>query len=126
MARGKEHGEEARAAVMAALLAGQGVHEIAAKYRLPERTIRRWREAQLAEVGHKKAQRIDDLIYDYLAANLSSLRSQAEAVAEKRYVQKQTASDLAILHGVMADKAIRILEASEIGASTSETDDTDA
>lgn len=113
MARGKPHSEETRAQVMAALMAGQGITQIASQYKLPERTVRKWREEQFAEICRKKSERLDDLTFNYLSSLLTTLRAQAEHVADKRYVQKQPASEIAMLHGVMADKALRIFEAIE-------------
>ena len=42
MPRGKAHSDETRAAVMAALMAGQLPSEVAKSYKLPERTVREW------------------------------------------------------------------------------------
>ena len=44
MAKGKRHSDETRTAVMAALLTGQAVCQIAEQYRLPESTARAWRD----------------------------------------------------------------------------------
>jgi transposase-like protein len=117
MARGKAHSDEVRAQVMAALLAGQGVNEVAQTYNLPKQTVSRMKaglsDADLGQVGTKKSERIEALLYDYLTANLSTLRKQTEVAGDTEYLKKQPASELATLHGVMADKAIRILEAAE-------------
>lgn len=115
--RGKAHSDETRAAVIAALLAGQGVNEVAQQYNLPPATVATWKaevpSEQFEQVRIKKGEKIEGLIYAYLTTVLDTLRKQAEIVAQPAYVQKQSASDLATLHGVMADKAIRILEAAE-------------
>jgi hypothetical protein len=42
---------------------------------------------------------------------LITLTEQAKHVSEKQYVQKQQASEIAVLHGVMADKGFRLLSA---------------
>lgn len=115
--RGKRHSEETQAQVMAALLAGQGVNEIAAQYELPESTIREWRSAlsseQFAELRAKKGEKIEELLFGYLTQTLETLQSQAKIVSEREYVLKQPADSIAVLHGVMADKSIRLLEAIE-------------
>lgn len=102
---------------MASLLAGQGVGEIASQYELPEATIREWREAltseQFAELRAKKGEKIEELLFGYLTANLAALDAQAKVVSEREYIIKQPADSLAVLHGVMADKSIRLLEAIE-------------
>ena len=102
---------------MASLLAGQGVSEIASEYKLPESTIREWRstltEEQLAELRAKKGEQIENLLFGYLTQVLTTLKAQAEVASEREYILKQPADSLAVLHGVMADKGIRLLEAAE-------------
>jgi transposase-like protein len=112
--KGKAHPDEIRARVVAALLAGCGVMEIAREMNLPHNTISQYRskipENQLDELRRKKGARIDDLVYDYLVQNLETLRAQSKAVSDEGYIQKQPAGELATLHGVMADKTVRLLE----------------
>lgn len=115
MARGRAHSEETKAAVMAALLAGQGVAEVATRYKLDKSVVSRWKgqisPAQLQQVATKKETRIDELLVDYLGANLRALKAQAEVAADEHYLRKYPPQQLAVLHGVLADKAIRLLEA---------------
>lgn len=102
---------------MASLLAGQGVGEIAAEYKLPESTVREWRSSltpeQIAEVRAKKGEQIESLLFGYLTQILTTLEAQAKVASEREYIFKQPADSLAVLHGVMADKGIRLLEAAE-------------
>lgn len=113
--RGKAHEPEVKAQVMAALLAGQGVAEVARDYRLSESTVREWRNGmdseEFAIVRAKKGECLEELLFGYLAANLTALRKQVEIASTEDYVRKQPAGELAVLHGVMADKGIRLLEA---------------
>lgn len=95
---------------MAALLAGQSIGSIAREYNLPKSTISRWKNSDVPQNGTQKKQ-IADLITDYLRANLEALRAQAVMFSDHQWLAKQTASDVAVLHGVMTDKAIRLLEA---------------
>lgn len=121
MTRGrKRNGYSAaeKAAVMAALLAGQGTAQVAAGYKIPEGTVRGWRSAvknggalATATVVTAKREQIGDLLIDYLHANLTTLRKQQETFSDPTWLAKQGANELAILHGVMTDKAIRLLEA---------------
>src|SRR5215210_3098727 len=115
--RGKRHSDDVQSQVMAALLAGQGVMETATQYDLPESTIREWRSAlsseQFAELRAKKGEQIEELLFGYLTANLKALKAQADVTSEREYIIEQSASDLAVLHGVMADKSVRLLEAIE-------------
>lgn len=102
---------------MASLLAGQGVSEIAAEYKLPESTVREWRSSltpeEVAELRAKKGEQIETLLFGYLTQILTTLQEQAKVASEREYIFKQPAGELAVLHGVMADKGIRLLEAAE-------------
>lgn len=99
---------------MAALLAGQGVSEVAKQYHLPHSTVSRLKtqiQGKLDELGHKKRRDFGEKLADYLEANLNALTAQAKAVSDPAYIKRQAAHELATLHGVMADKGIRLLEA---------------
>lgn len=102
---------------MASLLAGQGVCEIAAQYNLPESTVTEWKSTlsleQFVEIRRKKGEKIERLLFSYLTQTLETLEAQAKVVSEREYIVKQPADSLAVLHGVMADKSIRLLEAIE-------------
>lgn len=115
--RGRPHSEETRAAVMAALLAGQGVAEIARAYRLRESTVRTWRGRlagpEVAAVRAKKGDEFGELLAAYLRQLLTTLSAQAEHARDGAWLEKQDAGELAVLHGVMVDKTLRILEAAE-------------
>jgi len=113
--RGKRHSDEIRAQVIAALLAGQGVMEVASQYNLDASIVSRWKNGigsqDLQVIATKKSDQIEQLLFNYLTANLAALEAQAIVVSESSYVKQQPADSLAVLHGVMADKAIRLLEA---------------
>jgi transposase-like protein len=110
MPRGKAHPPEVKAAVLAALMSGQGISKIAEDMDIPSRTVEEWaKDSEFAEVRGKKD--ISELTYGYLDALLSCLTKQATHASAENYVSKQSASDLAVLHGVMADKAFRLLSA---------------
>lgn len=102
---------------MAALLAGQGVTEVATQYSIDKSIVSRWRSAmpedQLQLIATKKGEEIERLLYSYLTQTLTTLEQQARVVGEREYIIKQSADSLAVLHGVMADKSIRLLEAAE-------------
>lgn len=119
--RGKKHSDEVRAQVMAALLAGQGVMEVASQYNLDASVVSRWRSAipndQLQLIASKKGDRIEQLLFEYLTETLTTLKEQAIIVREREYVTKQPAGELAVLHGVMADKGVRLLEAAHRATS---------
>src|SRR5512139_1184725 len=104
------HSPETKAAVMAALLAGQSISQVVQEYQLPETTVKRWRAEGDQNMVPKK-EIIGELLIGYLAVNLETLRKQAEFFSDTKWLNRQDASSVAVLHGVMTDKAIRLLEA---------------
>lgn len=113
-----------KAAAMAALLAGQGVTEVAAAYQIPEGTCKSWRArlhgtAQVASgVATKQRTDIGDLLLDYLRETLITLKAQAIIFRDPVWVKQQTAEAMAVLHGVQTDKTIRLLDALNGGEAT--------
>lgn len=126
MAR-REYSDETRAQVMAALLAGQSVSSAAREYKIPKGTLVHWRDAALSAAASagvradstQKGDELGGLLLSYLRQNLITLRVQVEHFRDEKWLSRQGASELAVLHGVITDKAIRLLEALE-GATTDE------
>ena len=112
----KHYDPATKAAVMAALLAGQGIQEVAKQYKIPEGTIKAWKSrqkdaSQVAAVAAGKKEEIGELLLAYLRTNLSTLQQQQIVFADADWLRKQDAGEVAVLHGVLTDKAIRLLEA---------------
>ena len=104
--------DETKAAVMAALLTGQSVSSIAREYDIPKGTVSNWKRNTGGTIKRtQKTEHIGELLIKYLQSNLEALSAQAEQFKDREWLKKQTASDAAVLHGVMTDKAIRLLEA---------------
>lgn len=112
-----QYSPETKAAVMAALLAGQSVATVAAEYSIPEGTVKSWKNRQkgdpVAKVATQKKEEVGDLIVEYLRTMLRTLITQAEHFGDKQWLTAQGADQLAVLHGVAMDKTVRILEALE-------------
>jgi hypothetical protein len=123
--RGKAHTDDTKAKVIAALLLGAGVMEIAREMSIPHRTVSNYKaeipDDKLAELGRKKGEQLDEMVFDYLKTNLKALQVQAELASDTEYLQKQPAGELATLHGVMADKTVRLLEAVSRASSAAES-----
>ncbi len=116
MARGKAHDDGTRAAVLAALLAGQGVSELAREHQLSRSTIINWRDAAgigSTPVQPQKKGEISDLVTDLLREVLTTLQLQAVEFRDPEWLKKQGAADVAVLFGVVADKGLRLLSAIE-------------
>lgn len=111
------HSEETKAAVLAALLAGQSVSAVAREFKLPRSTIIGWRNVSGVKptAPDSKKEELGELIAEYLRENLTTLREQQKFFRSFDWLRSQGAESLAVLHGVSADKAIRILGALEGG-----------
>lgn len=108
--------DETKAAALAALLAGQSVNEVAKEYKVPRGTLRSWKSRQtngdtVATVATDKKTEVGELLIEYLRANLAALKAQVTVFSDPDWLKKQNAADAAVLHGVMTDKAVRLLEA---------------
>jgi hypothetical protein len=112
--RGKSHEDKVKAQVIAALLLGSGVMEIASELHLPHSTVSTYKaqipSGKLDEFRRKKGERLDEMVYDYMLTTLAALRKQAEVASDPTYLKRQRASELGTLHGIMADKSVRLLE----------------
>ena len=104
-----QHSPEKQAAVIAALLEGQSVSAVAKEYKIPRSTVSRWKSDKIGEQLQRPD--VSDLLLEYLTTNLATLKKQAVFFANIEWLEKQSASELAVLHGVMSDKTMRILEA---------------
>lgn len=115
----REYSNETKAQVMAALLAGQSVNEVAARYQIPAGTVKSWRRnsREFRPVDLQKSTEIGELLLDYLRENLVTLKAQVEHFRDPKWLSRQDASELAVLHGVVTDKAIRLLEAIDSGSA---------
>lgn len=113
----RQYSDEIKAQVMAALLTGQSVSQTAKAYNVPEGTIKVWKMRSGDDVepvtsnATEKREQMGALILDYLAENLVTLKKQLRIFCNEEWLKKQSASELAVLHGVIADKSFRLLDA---------------
>lgn len=116
MPRGQAHPKDVRAHAIADLISGDGVALVAERYDVPIPTVKEWqrsaRRNRLVDDPQKKAT-LGELVYGYLETNLRALATQAQFSCDEDWLRKQDADSLAILHGVLADKAVRLLAALE-------------
>lgn len=115
MSGATEYPAEVQAAVMAALLAGQSVTSIAAEYKIPRGTVSGWkRKAGLMRPREMDAQlrvQIGDALLEYVVEALRTLSAQQIFFRDETWLHQQSASEIGVLHGISADKVIRLLEA---------------
>lgn len=105
------YSDELRAAALAdVVIIGQGA--TCAKYGIPRSTLGLWQQTYVTRQDLVlKKDRIGELAITYLEANLQALTAQAHVASQPDYIERQSAGELAILHGVLADKSLRLLEA---------------
>lgn len=113
--RGKKHPDDVRARAIAALLLGATVAEVAAQLSLPSQTVSDYKneipDEKFGELRIKRGARLDEMVFDYMVKSLKALSKQTEAASDLEYLKTYSPSELATLHGVMADKTVRLLEA---------------
>jgi hypothetical protein len=118
---GQPYDDQKRAAVLAALLAGQSVSSVARDYNVSRASVMDWRDKsgiRPAPVAQQNRDKLAELVAGVLTANLHAVQVLADRVAsDQDWFARQDASEIAVLSGVLTDKAIRILEAIESAAA---------
>ena len=112
------YSDELKAQALAALLSGQSFSQVASAFRVPIGTLKSWKQRTNGDLDSldasgstTKRERIGELLLDYLEEGLTTLRAQVKVFRDEAWLKQQTASEVAVLHGVLADKQIRLLEA---------------
>lgn len=110
-----EYSDHIKAQALAALLAGQAPAQVAATFGIPIGTLKSWKSRQkngesVAVVATEKRERIGQLLLEYLEMTLETLKAQQVVFRDVEWLKKQSASEVAVLHGVAFDKAVRLLE----------------
>lgn len=113
-----QYSDELKATAMAALLSGQSINVVAEKYNIPRGTISAWatreRNALRGDPGvldGEQRERIGGLIIDNAEAMLETTKEMMDVFKNKKWLERQSASEVAVLFGVIADKTYRLLEA---------------
>lgn len=122
----KKYSDETKAAALAALVEGQSVNAIAREYKIPPGTISSWKNRDLQGIEIQKNSKVGDLLIEYLNANLHALIKQTYVFSDETWLKKQNAADAAVLHGVMTDKTIRLVEALSKASSKDATENTNS
>ena len=114
----KKYDPETKPAAMAALLAGQSVSSVAKEYKIPPGTAMFWNSEARAQIGSagnpiaiQKRELLGTLIIEGLEANLKAGKVLAKHFENPVWLNQQSAEGLAVLYGVLSDKAVRLLEA---------------
>lgn len=102
---------DVKAQALALMATGVAVTEVSRRLRIGYKTLMRWKEEEAYSVTISEQAVIGELIIKYIRTSFETLTKQAELFGDKAWLAKQRASDVAILHGVVADKMHRLLEA---------------
>jgi transposase-like protein len=109
----REYSDELKAEVMAALLVGQSINHVAKEYKIPRGTVSTWSRnlPRNHAVSTQKRERIGELLVDNVEAELETTLAMQNVFSDEEWLKKQSASELAVLYGVIKDKTFRVLEA---------------
>ena len=119
MAQGRAHGNQVAARVIADLIiARESQREIAEQNGISEGSISNIKARYLLDFERLKntapdADSVLPLVTNLLTQSLVTLTVQLEQFGDKDWLATQSAGDLAILHGVIADKTLRLLAAAQ-------------
>lgn len=110
-----------KARALASLLAGDTPRHVSEDLGIPFETVKSWRRrlkrGELQLVAPQK--RAGDLLGESVEASLGAMISQSERVADPEWLRQQSAGELAVLHGVMFDKTLRVLQTANLGEGRS-------
>ena len=116
-----------KAQVLAEVLTGDSVSAIARRHNISRQSVIQWRAAagiDTNSVLHEKRDELGRLALVYLEKAITALGLQSDLFGDRAWLEKQPAGELAILHGVISDKTVRLLSAlrgeSEESAPTTE------
>ena len=113
----KHHSKQLIAEIKANLILGGSISEVSQYFNIPESTVRNYFRQltpdEIAKLNAKKESQIGSLMTEYLQETLKSLVDLASQVRNPEYIHCQKAQDIAILFGVMSDKAFKLIEAAQ-------------
>ncbi len=111
-----EYSDQIKAQALAAQLAGQPFAQVASMLNVPIGTLKSWKQrsgmtptTDAPDASEKRA-RIGALLLEYLEVTLETLKIQQFVFRNEAWLLKQSAAEVAVLHGTSLDKTIRLLE----------------
>lgn len=103
--------EKMKAAVLAAILLGQPVATIAARYGLSYSTVSNWKKAFDVESPEQRVERLSEDLMVFIQQEIQNLIAIAVVTSEEEWIKEQTASELADYIGVKNNTLLKVLEA---------------
>ena len=113
----QQYTDEAKAQVLADIGQGIPIKRIARDRRMPEATVRYWRQVNQAQpsIAPETKEELDGLVLDLATTAIVTLKAVLLHAREPAWLQRQNANDLAIFFGVTVDKIATVLAAFERG-----------
>ncbi len=114
----RTYSPELKAQVIAEWNLGTAKNEIARKFDVPRGTVQQWTRGvdPAAVLSPQKREDLGELVFDYLAAGLKALISQAITMGDPEWFKGQGAT-AHFIHGTLADKLVIIFQGVERGQS---------
>lgn len=109
----KHHSDATKAAVTAQLLVGNSGRYIEQKTGVPRTTVRRAAETITKRVDVGKRRQIGDMLLELVAESVEGGIHAAGLLRNDAYIKGHSPSEVAVLAGVLMDKAFLILAAAE-------------
>ncbi len=104
---------EQKATALAALATGDSIRNVSRRLGISRNTLTVWRaelpSTAVAEPQKKEA--LGEQLYGYLEESIDTLTEQVRCAGDVAWIRQQNAAQLAMLHGVMFDKTVRLLAA---------------
>ena len=108
------HPAVVRWAVLAALLSGDSQERIAQLFDIDQGTVSRWKKnlrEELGKLAQEQREQVELNIFITILKTQHAIQSQLDVFSDTQWLKRQPAEELGILHGILHDKSIRLLEA---------------
>lgn len=120
----KQHSENVKLEAIGLYMQGHSYTFVANKLGISVGTAKTWKHNIMpsitAEMRKDWAEQIEYNLYRTIIMAQHAMMEQLEVMSDSEWIRKQTASDLAVLHGVTHDKVVRLLEATGQGQDADE------
>lgn len=117
---------EVRAAALAGLATGESISSVSRRLGVSRAAIIRWRDTTdmptATIVQQQKKAELGEQLFGYLQESITTLEFLVKFTRNEAWLRRQSAGDVAVLYGVLTDKAVRILGAFQPGHETDSDD----
>lgn len=102
---------ETRASVVAEILSGHPINEVAKRWNIPQQTAQGWWaiDRPTESTNARTRERMVEHLYDTAFDSLEGVRASARLLQDTSWTRTQSAADIAALVAVLSDRTIRML-----------------